>query len=170
MEDAKDYRKKPIRAEERADRSQSYAAPRPTRESGLRPALGAVFPPCGASGWLRRRYLRLRDANGLLRSRCGGSQGRLRDGWVGKRFAGLGKQRSGHAQCLNFLFQPGQFQLFLPQNFIDVFHTRAPVGSAIYEEAIDRNFMHLQGICQGRSAKSTLLKPIGTEPDGVLSF
>src|SRR5260370_1186773 len=110
------------------------AAPRgtqPASSAGLGPALSAVFPSRRASGWLGGGNLRLRDADGLLRSGRAGRQRRLRGYRIGTGFIAVGKQRGGHAQCLDFLFQSGQLQFFLPQNFINILHTGAPVRERI---------------------------------------
>src|SRR5260370_34662073 len=99
--------------------------------AGLGPALSAVLPSRSASGWLRGRNLRLRDADGLLRSGRAGRQRRLRGYRIGTGFIAVGKQRGGHAQCLDFLFHSGQLQFFLPQNFINILHTRPPLREHI---------------------------------------
>ena len=87
----------------------------------LRPALCCVFPATRAR-WLRILIDggRLRDAQGLCR--LGTCQCRF---WtLSPRLLAIfgGKQRSYHAQRLHFLFESREFELFLPQNFIDILH------------------------------------------------
>lgn len=91
---------------------------------GLRPALCGVFPSRCAYR-LRSRHGRRRrywDPRRWLRSVYCCRHRRLRD----FRYAFLlfRKQRSHEPQRLHFFFQPRQFHLFLPQNFIDIFHSQ----------------------------------------------
>ena len=87
----------------------------------LRPALGGVFPSCGAG---RRIYglrgYRRGNANRLLRG-CESGFRRL-----GHRFLFFREERGGDTQGFYFLFQPGQFEFFLAENFVHIFHSSAP--------------------------------------------
>jgi len=102
------------------------------RISGLRPALGCIFPACRPHRLgCRDRSCGNRNPRRRLRPIYRGGQRGLRD----FRHALLlfRQQRSYQAQRLDFFFQPRQFHLFLPQNFVDVFHVRTPAVSRWFE-------------------------------------
>lgn len=86
----------------------------------LRPAFGGVFPAYGSRRLWHRIGRWLRDADRLLRrqrrSHC------LAIGYLGDRLFVFRKQRSRYPQRLHFFFQSRQFQFFLSQDLVNIFH------------------------------------------------
>src|SRR5450631_530959 len=95
-------------------------------DSLLRPAFGGIFPSRRSRRLGCNVDRRLRDADRLL----GGSA--CQSGLVVNLCAGVFVIRQkwrGHAQCFHFLFQPGEFELFLPQNLVNILHSFGTCGT-----------------------------------------